>query len=57
MSAESIVDPHMRGKESIRRNGGDEEIAELAGRQHGVVARRQLLEVGLGGGPSIGGSP
>jgi len=28
----------------------DREIAALAGRQHGVVARRQLLALGLGRG-------
>lgn len=31
------------------RGGIDRAIAELAGRQHGVVARRQLLEIGVGG--------
>jgi very-short-patch-repair endonuclease/predicted transcriptional regulator of viral defense system len=33
-----------------RTRCGDREIATLAGRQHGVVARAQLLELGLGEG-------
>lgn len=35
---------HVRGGE-----GDDEEIARIATRQHGVVGRRQLLELGVGG--------
>jgi predicted transcriptional regulator of viral defense system len=54
MSGESIVIHQMRGKQSTRREGAargaDAGIAELAGRQHGVVARRQLLGLGLGRG-------
>lgn len=38
----------MRGQKQIR--GRDEVIASLAGRQHGVVARRQLLALGIGSG-------
>lgn len=52
MSGESIVVHQIRGKESTRREAAarDAGIAELAARQHGVVARRQLLELGLGRG-------
>lgn len=32
----------------LHARGGDGAIAALAGRQHGVVSRRQLLELGLG---------
>ena len=39
----------MGAKKSIRRRGeSDRRIAELADRQHGVVARSQLLGLGLG---------
>jgi len=37
------------GQLHVRRAGGDDEaIAELALLQHGIVSRRQLLEVGIG---------
>jgi very-short-patch-repair endonuclease len=39
------IDRDIRGKP--RWDGGDGAIAELAGRQHGVVARRQLAALGL----------
>jgi very-short-patch-repair endonuclease len=43
----SISVEHQIGAQP-RWSGPDRAIAELAGRQHGVVARRQLLELGLG---------
>jgi very-short-patch-repair endonuclease len=43
-----VVDPPI-GRESRSREV-DRVIAGLAERQHGVVARRQLLELGIGGG-------
>lgn len=48
MPRESAVTRHMRGKSQSRPI--DALIAELAERQHGVVARRQLIELGLGEG-------
>ena len=46
MPDETDVDRQIGGKRKPR--GWDGLIAELAGRQHGVVARRQLAELGLG---------
>ncbi len=46
MADEIAVDPAMGGK--LRTRHRDRVIAELADRQHGVVARAQLLEMGLG---------
>ncbi|HEU5063273.1 MAG TPA: type IV toxin-antitoxin system AbiEi family antitoxin domain-containing protein [Solirubrobacterales bacterium] len=44
--AETVKTRDIRG---LRRSRGSEgEIAELARRQHGVVARHQLLDLGLG---------
>lgn len=43
-----MVDPEIRGEHRTRACDGD--VAALAGRQHGVVARSQLCELGLGGG-------
>jgi hypothetical protein len=52
MAGESNIEHHIGAKRSIRRAGGaanaDIAIAELADRQHGVVARSQLLERGVG---------
>ena len=47
MSAESAFGRH-RGAQTQTHRALDREIAELAEAQHGVVARRQLLELGLG---------
>ena len=46
MEDETVICPHMRGKSPS--HGLDAVIAALAGRQHGVVARWQLLRLGLG---------
>lgn len=46
MPAESAFTRHIDGK--LQTHGPDAAIAELAGRQHGVVARRQLISLGLG---------
>jgi very-short-patch-repair endonuclease/predicted transcriptional regulator of viral defense system len=48
MADEVAVDTAIRGKPQPR--GIDGEIAALAGRQYGVVARRQVLALGLGPG-------
>lgn len=45
---EVCIDPHMECERRLREV--DRAIAELAERQHGVVARRQLLAVGIGSG-------
>lgn len=45
-SGESEFDPDIRGERQARRP--DLLIAEVAGRQHGVVARAQLSALGLG---------
>ena len=45
MENEHAVDRHIRGQLHTRP---DALIAALAGRQHGVVARRQLVALGLG---------
>jgi very-short-patch-repair endonuclease len=49
MPVEPDVDHAIGGKRRVREEpaGQDRAIAELAQRQHGVVARRQLLEAGL----------
>lgn len=48
MPAEPYVDHAICGKRRARKPAGqDGVIAELAQRQHGVVARRQLLQAGL----------
>lgn len=47
MASEVAFDPRMGGKSSVR--SWDQVIARLAERQHGVVARRQLLARGMGG--------
>ena len=52
-SAESAFDPLYRGQTQTRhldpsKEPCDAKIAELARRQHGVVGRHQLLELGLG---------
>lgn len=39
--------PHIARTTAATPSGQDRAIAELAGRQHGVVARRQLLALGL----------
>jgi very-short-patch-repair endonuclease/predicted transcriptional regulator of viral defense system len=46
VSSEPAIDPRIGGKSSAR--SWDQEIARLAERQYGVVARRQLLELGVG---------
>jgi hypothetical protein len=46
MGREIAFDPHIGGKSSAR--SWDQVIARLARSQHGVVARRQLLELGMG---------
>jgi very-short-patch-repair endonuclease len=48
MADEVAVDVAIRGKPQPR--GVDGEIAALAGRQHGVVARRQVLALGVAPG-------
>jgi len=49
MPAESVFDPRIGGLRQTRDAGElDTAVAELARRQYGVVARRQLLELGLG---------
>jgi hypothetical protein len=52
MPGESKVIHGMHEQQSVRSAGvgDDEAIAELAGRQHGVVARVQLVALGLGRG-------
>jgi hypothetical protein len=45
MRDHSDFDRHIGGKS---QSGGDEAVARLAERQYGVVARAQLLELGLG---------
>jgi hypothetical protein len=52
MGDESNIEHQIGVEYSIGRSGGsvDAAIAELAERQHGVVARRQLLALGLGRG-------
>ena len=40
------VDRHIGGKRKV--DDPDEAILDLARRQHGVLARRQLLELGVG---------
>ncbi|MGH7403594.1 MAG: type IV toxin-antitoxin system AbiEi family antitoxin domain-containing protein, partial [Candidatus Rokuibacteriota bacterium] len=47
MSDAIWIDRDIRGKS--RSHGPDEAIADLAGRQHGVVARSQVMELGLSG--------
>ncbi|HEY5942083.1 MAG TPA: hypothetical protein VIT89_04400 [Solirubrobacterales bacterium] len=46
VKSEVAVDPRIGGKSSVR--SWDQVIARLAEGQHGVVARRQLLEWGMG---------
>lgn len=46
MPAESAVSRRIHGK--LQTHGPDAAISELAGGQHGVVARGQLIKVGLG---------
>jgi hypothetical protein len=46
MSALARLDHHIDGQ----RAPGERLVAELAARQHGVVARRQLAALGLGKG-------
>ena len=46
MESEYAIDRDIRGQ--VRTRGADEVISVLAGRQHGVLARRQLLALGLG---------
>lgn len=46
MNREPMIDPRIGGKSSARSWG--QAIARLAEQQHGVVARRQLLEMGMG---------
>jgi hypothetical protein len=46
MVIETAITRHMRGKSQTR--GSDALVAELAEQQHGVVARRQLIDLGLG---------
>jgi very-short-patch-repair endonuclease len=48
MGIEPAVSVHIEGKVPARE--WDERIAELAGRQHGVVARGQLRALGMGEG-------
>jgi hypothetical protein len=48
MPTESAIDHHMDGQK--RPRGVDGRIGERAAAQHGVVARAQLLELGLGPG-------
>lgn len=51
MSCENCIGHEIRGGCSSRARGGrdlDFAMANLAERQHGVVARRQLLELGMG---------
>lgn len=52
MAGESKVIHDMHEQQSVRSSGvgNDEAIAELAERQHGVVARAQLVALGLGRG-------
>jgi very-short-patch-repair endonuclease len=45
---ERTLRPDIGGKRCVRGSGADAAIAELADRQHGVVARWQLRELGLG---------
>jgi len=46
MAPQRTISPRYRGKSSPHYL--DRLLADLAGRQHGVVARRQLLEAGAG---------
>ena len=46
MPIDPALDPHIGGQSQPR--SVDALIAQLAGRQHGVVARRQLVELGVG---------
>jgi hypothetical protein len=46
MDRETAINHHIGGKSRTR--GPDGAIAGLAGRQHGVVSRRQLLALGVG---------
>lgn len=52
MADETRVSHGIHGKDALRRNGTarpiDDRIGKLAEAQHGVVARRQLLELGMG---------
>ena len=48
MPPESVIDPDIAGKRHSRDT--DRAIAELAESQHGRVARRQLLALGIRGG-------
>lgn len=49
MPDERLIVPLLCGRWSVRAaEGHDERISDLASRQHGVVARRQLLALGLG---------
>jgi predicted transcriptional regulator of viral defense system len=49
MAAESVYDLRIRGLRQIREERWSEgEVAELARRQYGVVARWQLVDLGLG---------
>jgi hypothetical protein len=51
MPREPKVMHEMRAQHSVRREGADDEaIANLAEQQHGVVARSQLVALGLGRG-------
>lgn len=47
VNAEIALDPAIAGK--LQSGPADPLIAQLAGQQHGVVARRQLLRLGLSG--------
>jgi hypothetical protein len=48
MDRESAIRPHIEGQ--LHTRFLDREMARLAQRQHGVVARRQLLAIGMGSG-------
>lgn len=48
MDRESAIRPHIEGQ--LHTRFLDQEMARLAKAQHGVVARRQLLAMGMGGG-------
>jgi very-short-patch-repair endonuclease len=48
VTRESAIRPHIEGQ--LHTRFLDQELARLAQRQHGVVARRQLLAMGMGSG-------